>query len=55
MYFGSAIQCVVPANFIAGWEQYAEDYCFVKNTYYVPIDQKIPWERSEQAKVLLNF
>lgn len=32
----------VPAQFRGGWEQYAENYCFVQNTYYLPIDAQIP-------------
>ncbi|KAK6023782.1 innexin-3 domain protein, partial [Ostertagia ostertagi] len=41
-YFGSPIQCWVPSEFRAGWEKYAEDYCFIANSYYVPFDEEIP-------------
>ncbi|CAD5233574.1 unnamed protein product [Bursaphelenchus xylophilus] len=41
-YFGSPIQCWVPMEFKGGWEKYAEDYCFIANSYYVPMDDEIP-------------
>lgn len=41
-YFGSPIQCWVPMEFRGGWEKYTEDYCFIQNSYYVPIDDQIP-------------
>ncbi|PAV88493.1 hypothetical protein WR25_23119 isoform C [Diploscapter pachys] len=41
-YFGSPIQCWVPSEFKGGWEKYAEDYCFIANSYYIPFDSDIP-------------
>ncbi|VDO89271.1 unnamed protein product [Haemonchus placei] len=41
-YFGSPIQCWVPSEFRGGWEKYAEDYCFIANSYYVPFEEEIP-------------
>ncbi|VDM54612.1 unnamed protein product [Angiostrongylus costaricensis] len=41
-YFGSPIQCWVPSEFRGGWEKYAEDYCFIANSYYVPFNEEIP-------------
>nr|AXS78257.1 inexin-3 [Anisakis simplex] len=43
-YFGSPIQCWVPMEFRGGWEKYAEDYCFIQNSYYVPFEEQIPEE-----------
>ena len=34
----------MPTEFKGGWEQYVEDYCFIQNTYYVPLQDEIPVE-----------
>ncbi|MFH4979027.1 hypothetical protein AB6A40_005736 [Gnathostoma spinigerum] len=41
-YVGSPIQCWMPMEFKGGWEQYAEDYCFIQNTYWVHFDDPVP-------------
>ncbi|KAI6178325.1 Innexin [Aphelenchoides besseyi] len=41
-YVGAPIQCWMPMEFKGGWEQYAEDYCFIQNTYYVEPENEIP-------------
>lgn len=52
-YIGSPIQCFIPAEFKGGWEQYAEDYCFIQNTYYVPLHMDIPndVEKREEKEI----
>ncbi|CAG9533313.1 unnamed protein product [Cercopithifilaria johnstoni] len=47
-YFGSPIQCWVPMEFRGGWEKYAEDYCFIQNSYYIPFAEQIPEELNER-------
>ncbi|KAL3118885.1 hypothetical protein niasHT_008232 [Heterodera trifolii] len=47
-YVGSPIQCWMPMEFKGGWEQYAEDYCFIQNTYYVAPEEEIPAEINER-------
>jgi hypothetical protein len=36
---GQPIQCWLPAEFRGQWERYAESYCFVEDTYFVPFNQ----------------
>ncbi|KAH7728516.1 Innexin inx-3 [Aphelenchoides avenae] len=47
-YVGAPIQCWMPMEFKGGWEEYAEDYCFIQNTYYVAPDEEIPTEYAER-------
>lgn len=42
------VTLLVPFQFKGGWEQYAEDYCFIQNTYYVAPEEEIPQELSER-------
>ncbi|CAI4228774.1 unnamed protein product [Auanema sp. JU1783] len=48
-YFGSPIQCWVPNEFKGGWEKYAEDYCFIANSYHVPFEQENMPDHSERV------
>ncbi|CAF0970141.1 unnamed protein product, partial [Didymodactylos carnosus] len=36
------IQCWVPAQFTKNYEDYVNDICWVSNTYYIPLDEKVP-------------
>ncbi|PIO65181.1 putative innexin-3, partial [Teladorsagia circumcincta] len=51
-YVGSPIQCWMPMEFKGGWEQYAEDYCFIQNTFFVPFHEEIPADDEDRSKVI---
>ena len=49
-YFGTPIQCWAPSEFKKGWIEYAEDYCFIANSYHVPFDQFHLPKRGDPAR-----
>uniref|UniRef100_A0A1I8IT44 Innexin n=1 Tax=Macrostomum lignano TaxID=282301 RepID=A0A1I8IT44_9PLAT len=44
-YVGKPIQCWVPQEFSKAWEDFAENYCWVSNTYFLYPDKPIPSPR----------
>jgi len=36
-YVGDPIDCYTPKEFISQWTKYTDNYCWVSNTYYVPM------------------
>lgn len=46
-FVGEPIQCWFPAHFGDSQESYANDYCWLGNTYYLPHDSDVPREGSE--------
>jgi len=43
-YTGSPIACFCPDHFTGPQEDYTNQFCWVKNTYYLPFDDEIPKE-----------
>uniref|UniRef100_A0A0K0F2X0 Innexin n=1 Tax=Strongyloides venezuelensis TaxID=75913 RepID=A0A0K0F2X0_STRVS len=54
-YVGQPIQCWVPGEFSKAWEQYAENYCFVHNTYWVRPNEEIPQDYNERINKQLIY
>ncbi|KAL3999144.1 Innexin family protein [Acanthocheilonema viteae] len=56
-YGGDPIQCWLPAELASqkSWEQYAEDYCFVENTYYIPLEQNMPQSEKHRDEKLITY
>ena len=42
LYIGKPITCWCPKEFSGSWTKYTNNYCWVKNTYYLPLDEAIP-------------
>ncbi|KAI1708145.1 innexin domain-containing protein [Ditylenchus destructor] len=47
---GRPMECMTPLGFPSGWNEYTENYCFASNTYYVPFNQTIVDQSSEEKR-----
>lgn len=54
-YVGSPIACWVPAHFTGSHETYTNDYCWVKNTYYLSFDRNIPKEHQADQRHMIPY
>ncbi|CAF3221402.1 unnamed protein product [Rotaria socialis] len=54
-YFGSPITCWVPAQFTGGYEKYANDICWIMNTYYIPMENDIPHSETTRNEQMLKY
>ena len=54
-YVGKPIQCWVPPEFTGAWEKYAETYCFVKGSYFLPHDDEIDESYSQREKIFIGY
>ncbi|XP_013415377.1 innexin unc-9 [Lingula anatina] len=41
-YVGDPIVCWVPKVFTGGHKKYANNYCWIKNSYFMPFEERIP-------------
>jgi len=51
MYVGSPITCWCDKHFTGDWVAYANAYCWVKNTYYVPLEEDLPNQVYEDTEI----
>lgn len=42
-------------EFKGGWEQYAEDYCFIQNTFFIPERSEIPGDVEDRQKAEIGY
>ncbi|KAH7678424.1 innexin unc-9, partial [Aphelenchoides avenae] len=54
-YVGEPLQCWIPAQFKKYWEEYAENYCFVENTYFVGMNETFPRTTEERQSRELHY
>jgi hypothetical protein len=49
------IHCWVPAHFTGNHEEYANNYCWVRNTYYVPMDKPVPGQFDHEERQVVTY
>ncbi|GFN83747.1 hypothetical protein PoB_001025300 [Plakobranchus ocellatus] len=54
-YVGNPIECWCPAHFTGTFVAYTKSYCWVKNTYYIPMDNPIPTHREHRDSEELTY
>nr|QIC55125.1 innexin 1 [Lymnaea stagnalis] len=54
-YVGNAIECWCPAHFTGAFIAYTKSYCWVKNTYYIPLDTPIPVAKDERSSEEITY
>ncbi|XP_067945999.1 innexin unc-9-like [Watersipora subatra] len=53
-YVGDPIDCWVPGTFTSSMRDYTDNICWIKNTYYIPLDEIIP-NKDEDIKTEINY
>ncbi|GMT12365.1 hypothetical protein PFISCL1PPCAC_3662, partial [Pristionchus fissidentatus] len=48
---GKPVECLVPDMFSSSWEQYAENYCWAQDTYFVPMDKTVAGMEEREKRV----
>jgi innexin len=54
-YVGQPIECWVPKEFSNDWQAYTENYCWIKSTYWVPMDEEIPEDKELRHQNLIGY
>jgi len=54
-YAGNPIECWTPAHFTGSFVAYTKSYCWIKNTYYIPMSDTIPVEHHRRDSEELTY
>lgn len=54
-FVGEAINCWVPAHFTGNHEEYTNNYCWVRNTYYLPFADRVPTDDLESSRRMVSY
>jgi len=54
-YVGDPINCWVPAHFSGAHEEYANSFCWIRNTYQVAFTDEIPMKPSDRYQHMIPY
>lgn len=54
-YVGDPINCWVPAHFTGNHEEYTNNYCWIRNTYWLPFEEYIPKEHEHDKRHMIPY
>jgi hypothetical protein len=54
-YVGEPIQCWVPAHFTGNHEEYTNNFCWIRNTYYLPYEDYVPKEHESEKRRMIPY
>ena len=52
---GSAIKCWAPKHFAGSHIKYTNNYCWVRNTYYLPWDEEVPQGGDDTPRQTITY
>ncbi|OUC44120.1 Innexin [Trichinella nativa] len=52
---GKPIECLVPKMFSSAWEQYAENFCWAQDTYFLPFDESVPKDITDRERLKISY
>uniref|UniRef100_A0A914D3G2 Innexin n=1 Tax=Acrobeloides nanus TaxID=290746 RepID=A0A914D3G2_9BILA len=55
MFGGRPIECWLPAEYKASWEDYTEIYCWARNTYWVPFHADFPVDDQDRESNMISY
>lgn len=54
-FVGDPIHCWCPAEFTGAYETYTKSYCWIKNTYFIPISDMIPIDTNVRSNAEITY
>jgi innexin len=54
-YAGDQIDCWVPAQFKASYEKYADSYCWIAGSWYIPMNKEFPLSDPEKKQNRIKY
>lgn len=54
-FMGDPITCWTPAQFTKQWSDFVNQYCYVHGTYFVSLNESLPYQDTERRKIPINY